>query len=99
MGREANVLGQAVGESVPGWKPPPTPPRETLVGRLCRLEPLEPARHAESLLAANALDTDGHTWTWLPYGPFASPQDYRAWLEHQARSRDPLFFAIRPPAT
>jgi len=98
MVHEANVLGQPVGARVPGWKPPPAPPREPLVGRLCRLEPLDPSRHAESLLAANALDTDGHTWTWLPYGPFESPQAYRDWLEQQARSRDPLFFAIVPLA-
>lgn len=97
MGSELNALGQRVGVSVGGWKPPPSPPREPLAGRLCRLEPLDPARHGAALAAANALDTDGHNWTWLPYGPFTSPQDYAAWLQQQAASRDPLFFAVVTP--
>ena len=97
MGSELNALGQRVGVTVRDWKPPPPPPRETIAGRFCRLEPLDPARHLAALQAANALDTDGRNWTWLPYGPFASPQDYAAWLEQQSRSLDPLFFTVVMP--
>lgn len=64
-----NTLGQAVGFAVPDWRRPPRPPREPLQGRLCRLEPLDPARHAAALFRANALDVDARGWTYLPYGP------------------------------
>ena len=63
-------------------------------GRLCRLEPLDVSKHAEQLFAANALDSHGANWTYLPYGPFESFAEYRAWLEQQSSTRDPLFFAI-----
>ena len=46
---DINDLGQPVGESVLGWSPRQAPPSEVLPGRWCRLEPLDPARHAEDL--------------------------------------------------
>jgi RimJ/RimL family protein N-acetyltransferase len=79
---------------LPGWSPPPRPPRSPLDGRLCRLEPLDPDRHAAALFAADAVDTDGRTWTYLAYGPFATLADYRAWLTATCLGEDPLFFAI-----
>jgi RimJ/RimL family protein N-acetyltransferase len=63
-------------------------------GRFCRLEPLDPAQHAGDLFAANALDTEGKSWTYLAYGPFDSLERYRAWVETSSQSDDPLFFAI-----
>jgi RimJ/RimL family protein N-acetyltransferase len=79
---------------VPGWCPPPRPPREPLAGRLCRLEPLEPARHAADLFRAYALDPDARHWTYLPYGPFADEAALRGWMEAACRGDDPLFFAV-----
>lgn len=46
---EFNLLRQPVGKAVDGWTPPPRPQRETLIGKYCRLEPLDPARHADDL--------------------------------------------------
>ena len=89
-----NDFGQPIGPVLDGWRSPPAPQREVLEGRWCRLEPLDPASHADELLEANAED-DGRMWTYLPYGPFESPADYRAWLEETARVADPLLFAIR----
>jgi RimJ/RimL family protein N-acetyltransferase len=63
-------------------------------GRYCRLEPLDPQRHASHLYVANAEDSQGGNWTYLPYGPFASLESYRAWMEKDCTSEDPLFFAI-----
>ena len=94
MDFELNELKQPVGPRLDGWVPPPPPQREVLCGRFCRLEPLDPERHAGQLHAANALDAEGRNWTYLPYGPFVSLAEYRLWLERQAASRDPLFFAI-----
>jgi RimJ/RimL family protein N-acetyltransferase len=63
-------------------------------GRYCRVEPLDAARHAADLHEANALDREGRMWTYLFSGPFASFEEYRAWLEARQSSEDPLFFAF-----
>ena len=63
-------------------------------GRFCRLEPLDPARHAGDLFAANQLDKDGRNWTYLSVSPFADLASYRAWLDQVAKGDDPLFHAI-----
>ncbi len=89
-----NDLGQPVGVPLPNWTPPPRPPREGMQGRFCRLEPLDVARHAEALFEANAADTDGGSWTYLAYGPFATLASYRAWMSATCLGDDPLFFAI-----
>jgi RimJ/RimL family protein N-acetyltransferase len=94
MTLEVNALGQTVGLKVNGWTPPPRPPLEQMIGRTCRVEPLDPARHAVDLYAAHALDTDGRNWTYLPYGPFATLDEYRAWLTSVAGKDDPLFHTI-----
>jgi RimJ/RimL family protein N-acetyltransferase len=94
MQHDTNNLGQPVGFTVPDWKPPQFPSRETVEGRFCRLEPLDPDVHAASLYAANALDVDGKMWTYLPYGPFDTFESYRAWMDNSCLGSDPLFFAI-----
>jgi RimJ/RimL family protein N-acetyltransferase len=92
--QRTNELGQPIGPEVPGWKPPPRPPREPLVGRWCRLEPIDPARHAKPLFEANALDVDGSGWTYLPYGPFDDLHAYTEWMQRTCLGDDPLFFAV-----
>lgn len=89
-----NQFGQAVGDLLPGWAPPPAPPRRALAGRYCRLEPLDASRHADSLFAAYALDRDGRGWTYLPYGPFDSLASFTEWADRASRSADPLFFSV-----
>ena len=91
---ELNHLGQPVGFVVSDWKPAQPPTREPLEGRYCRVERLNPERHAESLFNANALDREGRMWTYLSYGPFDRLDSYREWAEQHARSEDPLFYAI-----
>jgi RimJ/RimL family protein N-acetyltransferase len=70
-----------------------------MVGRLCRLEPLDPVRHADDLHRAYALDPDARHWTYLPYGPFADIDAYRRWMHDTCLGADPLFFAVVDPAT
>jgi RimJ/RimL family protein N-acetyltransferase len=89
-----NDLGQPIGFPLPGWSPPPAPPREPMQGRYCRLEPLDLERHAEALFGADAADADGGSWTYLAYGPFRTLSDYRGWMCATCLGDDPLFFAI-----
>jgi RimJ/RimL family protein N-acetyltransferase len=89
-----NDFDQPIGLPVPGWTPPPAPPRKPMIGRLVRLEPMHPGRHADALDAANRLAPDDRSWTYLPLGPFPTPESYRRWMEDAYRGDDPLFFAI-----
>jgi RimJ/RimL family protein N-acetyltransferase len=65
-----------------------------MVGRFCRVEPLQPARHAADLFAANSLDAEGRNWTYLFQEPFTDFESYRNWLEQVAKADDPLFHTI-----
>ena len=91
---ELNHLGQPVGFVVQDWKPARPPTREPLEGRYCRVERLDPERHAESLFNAYALDREGRMWTYLSSGPFDRLESFREWAEQRAPSQDPLFYAI-----
>ena len=89
-----NQLGQPVGSPLPEWKPLAPPPRETLSGRYCRIEPLNAAQHAADLFAGNALDASGAGWTYLTVGPFAHFEEYQHWMQSVCPGNDPLFQAI-----
>ncbi len=86
--------GLPVGFELPEWQPSERPPRTNIVGRYCRLEPLDPDRHCEALFTAYQLDSAGLNWTYLPYGPFPDIAAYRQWVEEVSSLDDPLFFAI-----
>lgn len=94
-----NSFGQPIGFPVPDWTPPPHPPHETLMGRFCRVEPLDAERHAADLFAANSLDQAGKMWTYLAYKSFARFEDYVDWVRSVAQGSDPQFYAIVDAAT
>lgn len=88
---------QRVGAPVTGFLTPPRPPHDALRGRAVQLEPLSADRHAADLFRAY----DGHDrlWTYLRYGPFASPAEYHAWCAARETSADPRFFVLRDLAS
>jgi RimJ/RimL family protein N-acetyltransferase len=94
MSEHRNSLGQPIGFPLPQWQARQRPPRTPMEGRLCRLEPLDPERHAADLFAANDEDKDRRNWTYLPYGPFERLEDYRVHLQQACRSDDPFFHAV-----
>ncbi len=94
MAPETNGLGQPVGPRLDGWTPPPRPPSVAMEGRWCRLEPVDPARHAAALHEAFAEDRDGRLWTYMAYGPFSSFADFAMVLEGLAARPDMVFFTI-----
>lgn len=99
MHLDKNSLGQPIDFPVLDWKPASHPVRKILTGHFCSLEPLDTARHAADLYAANALDTEGRNWTYLPYGPFDSLSSYSSLLDQFRATSDPLFFSIVDHAT
>jgi RimJ/RimL family protein N-acetyltransferase len=63
-------------------------------GRYVRLASINVAAHAQDLFEAFAADSENRIWTYLPYGPFASVDDCRTWIETTCLGEDPLFHAI-----
>jgi RimJ/RimL family protein N-acetyltransferase len=96
---DTNSRDQPIGPALPDWRPPERPQHTVLEGRYCRLEPLDAGRHAADLHAANSLDREGRMWTYLFSGPFATLEEFTAWLEAREDSLDPLFYAIVDAAT
>jgi RimJ/RimL family protein N-acetyltransferase len=90
-----NAFGQPVGVPLPGWTRRPLPPKTTMQGRFCRLEPLDAARHAAGLQEAFA-EAPLSSWTYLPdyMGPHRTLAEWTAWLEIAAASADPWWHAI-----
>ncbi|WP_322096946.1 GNAT family protein [Pelagibius sp.] len=70
------------------------PPRSALEGRFCRVEPLDPEAHADDLFTAYTADPAGRSWTYLPYGPFATLAELKAWMQATCLDDDPLFHAV-----
>ena len=63
-----------------------------LEGSYARLEPLDADRHGQQLFEA----FDGHDdlWTYMPQGPFTTPQELREWIESVQNKDDPMFFTV-----
>lgn len=89
--KTARPVGPVVDPLPPGTKPDLRP----LHGRWVRLDPVNVARHAQSLFHSfDGKDPDGDVWTWMPYGPFTDLDQFSTWLKDREASRDPWFYAI-----
>ena len=77
------------------WQTARTPDAAVLQGNRVRLERLDPARHSDDLwLALHGADADPHMWTYMGYGPFASPADFTQWLNSLGNSGDAVFYTV-----
>src|SRR3546814_8322110 len=90
MDVRTNELGQPIGAPLPGWTPRPRPPRSVMEGRFCRLEPLDPDRHAADLFEAYADNRDGRMWTYTQQGPFNDLTHLSSWMRATCPVDDPL---------
>lgn len=94
MTARINHLGQPIGWAVPDWTACARPPRTPMEGRTVRLEPLDPAAHADALWDAFSQDETRRMWTYLPVGPYTDRGAFDTALAANAASEDPLFFAV-----
>ncbi len=94
MATRQNALGQAIGDEVPGWVGAKRPPRFSVTGRFCQIEPLDEKKHLTDLFDAFRKDAEGKLWTYMFVGPFADIDSLRAWLRPACASEDPMFYAI-----
>jgi len=84
-------VGPVVDPLPPGVKPDMRP----LHGLWVMLEPVSAERHAKDLYASFAgSDPEGHVWTYMPYGPWTSFEQFEGWLREREASRDPWFYAF-----
>ncbi|CAI0892149.1 Acetyltransferase (GNAT) family [Serratia quinivorans] len=74
-----NQFGQPVGEPLADWQAVKRPGGETLDGRFCRLERLEPQRDHAALFSAFQQAPDGRDWTYLS---IERPESLAAMLQH-----------------
>src|SRR5260221_12873186 len=74
------------------WKGAKPLGRAALEGELVRLEPVDVARHAGELYAAQSGAPE--IWEDLPYGPFENEAGFQAWLTEPAATTGPQLYAI-----
>jgi len=75
------------------------PERITLTGCTVRLEPLDPAKHADALWSGLGGASAENLWLYMPDGPFVERAVFDSHVQAKAESEDPLFFAIVDRAT
>jgi len=87
-----------VSASLDDWQPRPRPGRVDREGRYCRLEPLDPVRHADSLFAAStapgAADRFRYLWERAP-----DRGSFDDWIARAAVSEELLFHGVVDRAT
>lgn len=69
------------------------PEPRSLEGRYVRLGRIDIDRDEARLFACGHGDRAEALWRYMPYGPFASRQQMREWLQRCTVSTDPLWFA------
>jgi RimJ/RimL family protein N-acetyltransferase len=87
-----NEFGQPVGDDV-DWAPGVRLEPVTLTGRTCRLELLG-EEHLDGLYDALCIDSPPEVWTYMPAGPFADRDAFRAYVDHLTALPATIPFAI-----
>ena len=93
-----NSFGQPIGDAVLDWRAPVAPPRKTIAGARCDLEPLDLTQHGDALFDANERG-DGSNWTYLFSEPPKSRDAYLAYMATSFSGADPFCYAIIEKAT
>ncbi|MCA0399305.1 MAG: GNAT family N-acetyltransferase [Proteobacteria bacterium] len=75
------------------WAARPLPQRVPLEGFYCRLEPLDPAHHGDSLFAESMAEGAETRHRYL-FDKVEDRVGFDAWMKAKAALADPLFFAV-----
>jgi RimJ/RimL family protein N-acetyltransferase len=68
------------------WTPRPAPGLIPLEGQRVRLEPLDWAKHGPGLFDATGGEANAGIWTWMPVGPFPTPDALGSFLAGAAKA-------------
>ena len=88
-----NAFGQPVGTPLGSWQPPPEPDGRRLSGRAVELVVFDAEAHIADLFGAFASAGDG-LWTYMPWGPFASPEELDETFTEVAARPDWLTYSL-----
>ena len=91
---QKNQFGQIIGRQVDNWNTCQKPKKNIIYGKYCILEPLEINKHANNLYDSLALDNQGESWTYLPYGPFDTLNEFQDWLKTTSSDSNTLLYSI-----
>jgi len=91
---QPNIHGQLIGPVVENWTARSLPPRTPLIGRTCRVEPVDVGGHSEDLFAAYSAAPDDRDWTYLPSERPTSKAAFATYLAGMAAASDPLHYAV-----
>ncbi len=76
------------------WQPCALPPVMPIIGQFAKLDPIIDERYFDDLWQAYSADQKGEIWAYLPYGPFASREEFFAFARSTYRGEDPMFHAL-----
>src|SRR5919204_5763826 len=77
------------------WRPVARPARQPLRGSHVLVRPVDAAADARSLYAvSHEPKGDSSIWTYLPDGPYESPEHLGQMLAWAERSEDPLYYTL-----
>ena len=99
MSEQTNSNGQPIGQPQPDWSSRAHPPKTSIDGRFCRIEPFDIDAHADDLFEAFALNRSGANWTYLGYEPTDNVVGLRKIMAAGWQGEDPLFHTIIDKAT
>jgi RimJ/RimL family protein N-acetyltransferase len=91
---QTHARNQDAAMDLSDWKGVPRPERIVLEGRYARLEPLDPAKHGDDLLASALEPGADDRFRYLFEEKPADMASFSLWLEKASTSVDPLFFAV-----
>src|SRR6185312_1773969 len=91
---EQNEFNQNVDFLIADWNTRQRPALANLIGKYCIIEPINIDKHAQTLFDVLQKDNLGESWTYLPYGPFATYDDFCKWLHKTTSEADTVLYAI-----
>lgn len=91
---QKNQFGQILGNLIENWIPCQKPTPAIIQGKYCLLEPIEIDKHAVKLFDVLAIDNQGESWTYLPYGPFDTFNEFKNWLIKTMSDNNVLLYAV-----
>lgn len=89
-----NRLDQPIGAPVDQVLPVSAPSSVTMVGRWCRVAPLDADEHGAALFEAFDEAPDDRPWTYLFHERSATVGDFMEWFGLLEGRADPLYFVI-----
>lgn len=89
-----NKFNQIIGYPIKNWQYKALPSKLIMTGTYCQLELLDIPKHAAQLFNSLSIENDGSSWTYLPYGPFSTYQEFTLWLQKTSDLSDTLLYTI-----